>query len=267
MSLKSCVVRNLITVLIIIWVTVACTPINSQSDLSEVATLTDLPTQESVTSTVVQATSTATETLIPTTESLIQGDIFQDPQTKEEFDTVVLAPSPIDDPEIFTLFQDEYLKQVYEKLKTYTGPTISDEHTSISYNLGRLMFISSEWPVISSYKFIFQNEEILTKTFVYMDKRNGELVPLSFTYPPEDSYFYTNYETPTDERVLNVSFLWGDEVRKVLPNDSMDALLSDTLDEFHYNSLIRFIQNTATPEEKDTAIRTMFVVTLFNPRP
>lgn len=281
MSLKYCVYRNLITVLIIIWVTVACTPIKPQSDLGEVATLTDLPTQKSVTSTVDQATPTATETQVstptqtatetktptPTAESLIQGDIFQDPQSKEEFDTVVLAPSPIDDPENFALWQDEYLKQVYEKLKTYTGPTISDEYTGIAYGLGRLMFISSEWPVISSYKFKFQNEELLTKTFVYMDKRNGELVPLSFTYPPEDSFFYTNYETPTDERVLDISFLWGDKMREVLPNDSMDALLPDTLDEFHYNSLIRFIQNTATPEEKEATIKTMFVVTLFNPRP
>ncbi len=116
----------MITVLIIIWVTVACTPIKPpQSDLSEVATLTDLPTQESVTSTVDQTTSTATETKVstptqtatetktptPTAESLIQGDIFQDPQSKEEFDTVVLAPSPIDDPENFARFQAEYLNK------------------------------------------------------------------------------------------------------------------------------------------------------------
>ena len=200
-------------------------------------------------------------------ESLIKGDIFQDPQSKAEFDTVVLAPSPIDDPENFTLFQEEYLKQVYEKLKIYTGPTISDEYTGIDYNTGRLVFISPEWPVISSYKFKFQNEELLTKTFVYMDKRNGELVPLSFTYPPEGSYFYQNLETPNENGKFVVSFLWADKVKQLLPNDSMDALLPDTLDEFHYNSLIRFIQNTATPEEKEATIKTMFVITGFHPRP
>ncbi len=84
----------MITVLIIIWVTVACTPIKPpQSDLSEVATLTDLPTQESVTSTVDQTTSTATETKVstptqtatetktptPTAESLIQGTFSRIP--------------------------------------------------------------------------------------------------------------------------------------------------------------------------------------------
>lgn len=200
-------------------------------------------------------------------ESLIKGNIFQDPQSKKEFDTVVLAPSPIDDPENFTLFQEEYLKQVYEKLKTYTGPTISDEYTGIDYNTGRLVFISPKWPVISSYKFKFQNEELLTKTFVYMDKRNGELVPLSFTYPPEGSYFYQNLETPNENGEFVVSFLWADKVKQLLPNDSMDALLPDTLDEFHYNSLIRFIQNTATPEEKEATIKTMFVITGFHPRP
>jgi hypothetical protein len=180
---------------------------------------------------------------------------------------VVLAPSPIDDPENFTLFQEEYLKQVYEKLKTYTGSTVNNEYAGIRYDVGRLMYISSEWPVISSYKFKFQNQEILTKTFIMQNKITGELYPFSFTYPPEDSYFYTNYETPTDTRTLQVSFLWGDKMREVLPNDSMDALLPDTLDEFHYNSLVRFLYNRATPEETDIALKTMFVITLFNPRP
>ena len=100
-----------------------------------------------------------------------------------------------------------------------------------------------------------------------MDKRNGELVPLSFTYPPEDSYFYKKLETPNENGKFVVSFLWVDKVKQLLPNDPMDALLPDTLDEFHYNSLIRFVQNTATPEEKDAAIRTMFVITGFHPRP
>lgn len=197
--------------------------------------------------------------------SLIEGNIFYDPQSKEDFKNVVLAPSPIDEPEMFAKWQDEYLNQVFDKLETYTGPTISDEYTGIDYNVGRIIFISSDWPVISSYKFRMGNEEILTKTFVYMDKRNGELVPLSFTYPPEDSYFFKDYKTPDEKRILYTHYLFADEMKEVLPNDSIDLLLKDTLEENHYMSLIKFIQNTATEEQKEMAVKTLFVISVFEP--
>lgn len=197
--------------------------------------------------------------------SLIEGNIFYDPQSKEDFKNVVLAPSPIDEPEMFAKWQDEYLNQVYDKLETYTGPTISDEYTGIDYNFGRISFISSDWPVISSYKFRMGNEEILTKTFVYMDRRNGELIPLSFTYPPEDSYFFEGYKTVNEPCRLAVQFFYGDEMKQFLPDDSMDRLLEDTLEENHYSSLVKFLQNNASEEEKRIAIKTRFVIVRFAP--
>ena len=59
-------------------------------------------------------------------ESLIKGNIFQDPQSKEEFKDLVVAPSPIDEPEKFALWQDEYLKLVNEKAEEYRDKAINE---------------------------------------------------------------------------------------------------------------------------------------------
>jgi hypothetical protein len=84
--------------------------------------------------------------------SLIKGDIFFDPQSKEDFSKVVEAPSPIDNPAEFAIWQEEYLKQVNEKLKTYTGTAIDYKTRGFEYGTGKLILGGTDVNVISSYK-------------------------------------------------------------------------------------------------------------------
>ena len=70
------------------------------------------------TETLPVPTATNEPTVTPTEKPLIEGNIFFDPQSEKDFARVVESPSPIDNPEEFAVWQDEYLKQVNEKLKT-----------------------------------------------------------------------------------------------------------------------------------------------------
>ncbi|MEL7645309.1 MAG: hypothetical protein AAGU04_03440 [Anaerolineaceae bacterium] len=64
-------------------------------------TSTERPTQTPTITRTSTPTITPTETPTPTEKPLIEGNIFYDPQSKEDFKNVVLAPSPIDKPEEF----------------------------------------------------------------------------------------------------------------------------------------------------------------------
>lgn len=167
---------------------------------------------------------TATITSTPTQTPIVQGDIFQDPQSKEEFATLVEAPSPIDNPEEFAKWQDEYLKQVNERLKTYTGKSLSTVGCSIAYEIQRFTFASQEVEVVSSYKFQWDGREILVKTFVLRLPDNS-FIPLSVTYPNEDSYLFSwgveNYYTP---RTASKLYLYYGEsgFLKIVSPDSND---------------------------------------------
>ena len=92
-------------------------------------TLTAAPT------TTPTITPTPTLTAIPTATPLVQGNIFFDPLTVEDFSRVAQAPSPIDNPTDFAKWQDEYLKQVNEKLKTYQGYSISTDGIRIDFRI------------------------------------------------------------------------------------------------------------------------------------
>ncbi|MFA6007199.1 MAG: hypothetical protein WC784_00950 [Candidatus Shapirobacteria bacterium] len=169
-------------------------------------------------------------------KSLIEGNIFQDPQTEADFATVVESPSPIDKPSDFAKWQDEYLRQIDEKLKTYTGPSIDSKKIMISFENSRYLIDSDIWPVISSYKFIWNGKEILTKTYVVKDGQNN-LIPISVTYTTSDSpAFYTDmgYKTPTGKAFLYLYYAWTDSLKsrytdifleKFMPvkNDNLDA--------------------------------------------
>jgi len=160
-------------------------------------------------------------------ESLIKGDIFQDPQSKKEFDTVVLAPSPIDDPENFTLFQEEYLQKINEQAETYRDQAI-DPQFEISGD-GLYLFHASVWKPVASYKFKWEGQEILNKTFLYTS-RQGDLVPVTFTYIPEDSWFFDDeflYQTPDGSQKMKLLVLYAfkERMQKEYPDDFMNQFL------------------------------------------
>ena len=168
-------------------------------------------TSEPIKTQTPEPTATATEMPTPTKEkSLIEGNIFFDPQSEADFDKVVESPSPIDEPEKFAAWQDEYLNQIDEMLKTYDGPVIKDESRGIMYELGVEVYHSEVWPVVASYKFEWQGKIILTKTYIVSSLKVG-LVPLSVTYTTSDSLAFNQdvgYTTPIDKSTMFIKYEW-----------------------------------------------------------
>lgn len=165
-----------------------------------------------------EPTATATEMPTPTKEkSLIEGNIFFDPQSEADFDKVVESPSPIDEPDKFVAWQDEYLKMIEEKLKTYDGNTIDAARMAISFETSVFSVGSKDWPVIAAYKFFWEGQEILTKTFVFEDSQ-GNLIPVSATYTTSDSLLFNselNYITPI-LREGYFYYAWNERVRELV---------------------------------------------------
>ncbi len=188
-------------------------------------------------------------------ETLIKGNIFQDPQSKKEFDTVVLAPSPIDDPENFTLFQEEYLQKINEQAETYRDQAIN-EHFGIQGVRGVFLFYSSVWKPIASYKFKWEGQEILNKTFLYTS-RQGDLVPITLTYTPEDSWFFADsFHTPDGSQKMDLYVLYAfkESMKKEFPDDFLDHFLpTDTSQELN-EAIIRIWRQGETPTSADYEI-------------
>lgn len=230
--------------------------------ITSTATLTPLPTE------------TPTVTPTPTERALIEGNIFYDPQTKEDFKNVVMAPSPIDKPDEFAKWQDEYLKMVMGKLENYEGPYVDLMKIGfiISEEKGSLHLFSNNWPVIASYKFLWQGQEMLTKTLVFRNL-TGRVFPLTFTYTTEDRIFsFLNdfgYQTPPNdkERVMLVRFSYPDLVYEIakstqdIDNFSVDFMGRGNHQEIYDIFHLRLQKGTATEEDFDTLMRARLVIT------
>ena len=188
-------------------------------------------------------------------ESLIKGNIFQDPQSKEEFKDLVVAPSPIDEPEKFALWQDEYLKLVNEKAEEYRDKAIN-EPFGIAGETGNFIFGSSVWVPISAYKFIWQHQEILNKTFLYRVPSTGGLVPITLTYTPEDSrYFDTSgrYTTPSGvtQMELYVKYAYREQIKKENLDIFIDEFVPEVTDSEWDAAVIRIWRDNELPTKSD----------------
>ena len=182
----------------------------------------------------------------PTATPLIQGDIFFDPQSKEDFKDVALAPSPIDEPEKFALWHEEYLKQINEKLKNYNGPTVELTKTRYNGEYGIIGYVSEKWPVAGSYLFKWQGEAVLNKTYIFDKKSDGDgYVLLNTTYYPEsimkDKSYEYNYGTV--KNALSIIYTLTDYVK----NGWFNAFDTD-----FFNTYVR------TEEQMDAFERVIF---------
>jgi hypothetical protein len=201
-------------------------------------------------------------------ESLIEGDIFFDPQTKEDFSKLVESPSPIDSPEAFAKWQDEYLKQINEKLNTYSGPSIDVANSGFDYQGASFDLISKNWPVIASYKFNWQGQEILTKTFILKDK-NGNLIPLSLTYTTPDSFLFDSsrlYTTPSEEKeiTLGIDFEWNDNVKKLITDNFAGNFLPTNETDSGFDSLRRVLASVSTEKDREIVAKSYYIMVRFN---
>ena len=212
------------------------------------------------------ATATATETPRPTEVSLIKGNIFFDPQSEADFPMVVESPSPIDEPEKFAAWQDEYLKMIEEKLDIYTGSSIDASVTSALYESSAFEFASEDWPVIASYKFKWQGHEMLTKTFAVRNK-NGNLIPLSVTYTTPDSLIFDSvmmYKTLSGGLFMKVYFGWNDRVKSLINDIFIDSYLSNSDYGVVVDAMRRFCAGTDTEADRKLISSAHLVVSKFN---
>ena len=208
------------------------------------------------------ATATATETPIPTEVSLIEGNIYFDPQSEADFDKVAKSPSPIDEPEKFAAWQDEYLKMINEKLKTYDGPVIKDETRGLMRELGDITYRSEVWPVMASYKFEWQGKNILTKTYVVSSPRVGFL-PFSVTYTTSDSPAFNQeveYKTPTGEADMFIRYEW-ERAKDFVTDNFIDEYLPNRDENSDFVLWRNFMLGLSDSIEEDRyrAERTRFV--------
>jgi len=216
------------------------------------------------------ATATATETPIPTEVSLIEGNIFFDPQLEADFDKVAKSPSPIDEPEKFAAWQDEYLKMVNEKLETFIGYTISGSYVGAEYDWANLVFKGgpkregNNLEVVASYLFDWKDNKIITKTFA-LENRDGSLTPFSITYsnlPGRNEYGYT---TPSEKVVIYVSYAAVVTVGKIEDPFSVDFFnsqgISTDLDTFR--RFLSGLSGDKIEEDKNRFSRMPFVLWLY----
>ena len=247
-----------------IWATGTPTPTVTPT-ATPTATVTPTPTET--------PTETPTVTPTPTERPLIEGNIFYDPQTKEDFKNVVLAPSPIDEPEKFSEWQEEYLKQVTEKLENYDGPYVDLMRSGFIMHKegGQIEFFDYNWPVIASYKFLWRGQEMLSKTLVFRNL-TGRVFPLTVTYTTEDlTMSYINdfgYQTPPNdkERVMLVRYAYTDQVYEIQKGGNIvDYFMADFLgigdhqeiyDIFH----LKLQYGKATEEDFDTLIHARLII-------
>ncbi|HPR35181.1 MAG TPA: hypothetical protein PKY64_05865 [Anaerolineaceae bacterium] len=162
------------------------------------------------------------ETPKPTEVNLIQGDIFYDPQSKEDFKNVVLAPSPIDAPYKFAAWHEEYIKQINEKLENYNGPTVELTKSRYNAEYGSMEFESEKWPVVGSYLYKWHGEDVLNKSYIFSKKSGGEdYVLLNTTFIPKSMaemlLLEFNYDTPKEYLVILYSL--SDKTKKRWPNE------------------------------------------------
>lgn len=195
-------------------------------------------------------------------ESLIKGNIFQDPQTEADFATLVESPSPIDDPVNFAKWQDEYLNQIYEKLTTWSGTPVGVENIGIDFNGQRFDFMKENLQPIASYKFKWQGQEILTKTFILKDTK-GNLVPFSVTYTTPDSPVFNfkdiSYKTPSSEIGMTIRYGWNNYMKVSFTDPFIDAFLPEDTT----NNWRKVLNSDSTLEERELFSRTPFVIDSF----
>jgi hypothetical protein len=196
--------------------------------------------------------------------SLIEGNIFQDPQSEADFANLVESPSPIDNPEDFAKWQDEYLNQIDEKLKTWDGPIMNIAGTTVDFGIQVLALPKNKWQAISSYKYIWQGKEILTKTYVTKDN-TGALVPFSITYttPNSSAFPQIGYQNPSKEQFMYIRYEW--EMAKEYGSDQfIDSFLPDKDKDIYFNNWRTFFgTKDITDEERALFSRTPFVIANF----
>jgi hypothetical protein len=188
---------------------------------------------------------------------------FFDPQSEADFPKVIESPSPIDDPAGFAVWQEGYLAVVNEKLKTWTGPSINIVGSGIKYEQAKIVLSINEVSVIASKKFIWQGQEILTKTYVFNDGQ-GNLVPLSFTYTtPNSPLFDTDLGYISSNGFeVGVIFEWsGTYARSGITDPFAASFLPGEKNYTGYDALSRFMIGKSTAADRKTVSQARFMLT------
>lgn len=205
-----------------------------------------------------EPTATATATATPTEIPLIQGDIFYDPQSKEDIKNVAEAPSPFEEAEKYALWHEEYLKQINKKLENYQGPTaeIDRMKTMINGTDAIVSYFSEKWPVAGSYWYEWNGEIVLNKTYIFGIASDGKSpVLLHVTYYPKSIAMIEqkNYNYGPLKEMVSIVYKLTDTAIKRGPNAfKIDFFDTFTRTEEELAAFKRFVFNKS--EEGDETI-------------
>ena len=210
-----------------------------------------------------EPTATATATATATEKPLIEGDIFYDPQSKEDFKKVALSPSPFDNPEKFALWHEEYFKQINEKLENYNGPTVELTESRYNGEDATMEFVSEKWPVAGSYRYKWQGEDVLNKTYIFSQKSDGDgFVLLNVTYFPESIAKMTRleYKYGKLKEYLAIQYNLTDNTKEWWPN-AFDTDFDDTFHktEEQLDSLFRIFFHKPEKGDEELFSRMQFI--------
>jgi hypothetical protein len=208
---------------------------------------------------------TATETEIPTNVPTLEegveivGEIFQNPQLKEDVKNVIVSPSPIDNPVEYAEWKKKLNEILLVELPNHQDKIVELDigQVRIGFEKKSVKFSDAEWKAISAYKFDWNGTEVLTKVFPV--SINGEVSLFHFTYSADDAMAYNSYEEPysVEGAVAPRIFCSGEALIDEL--DFAKEILIEYTDE-QFDSLRRVLHGGATKEDQRIVSEMEFVI-------
>jgi hypothetical protein len=215
---------------------------------------------------VPTATAKATEAPKPTPTKVEfdYSQAFFDPQNESDLAKVIDAPSPIEKAVDFAKWQEEYVAAVEKKLETYSGYVLDSKYIGITFDQAELEFDASDHvgginlEVVASYKFVWQGNTIVTKTFA-LKLYDGTLIPFSVTYSNLPRKNQDDLKTPSDKKILMVNY--APKVTPAQPDDPFsDSFFAAQLQSTDMDAMRLVLSGKGTAEQKARISRMPFVL-------
>ena len=121
---------------------------------------------------------------------------------------------------------------------------------------------------IISYKFVWNGQEMLTKTLVIKDSQ-GNKIPVSVTYTTSDSPVFDSdegYKTPSSGVIRNlfVRYAWTDNLKNTVTDKFAEYFIPPNINITNLDALRRVFAGKGTAADRDLLSRSHFIWTRFD---
>jgi hypothetical protein len=123
-------------------------------------------------------------TLTPVMESKENLDnVYFVPENETDMSKVILAPSPIDNPEEYDEWIDAYLLKLRELNFDFSNISeATGEGSGINYQDSTITLSRNDWDPVASFKYEFEGQEVLVKVFPVKISGQGVFFCLSTAF-------------------------------------------------------------------------------------